>query len=262
MDKNSFFNKGSILGIKKEGVARKKKEEKNFIFNEEEEIDANDLFNENRSKLINKGEKYDFSQKRKVKCYYHFDKLSQFKLFTITAKTITSKDIDNDLDINQQEKNLEELGDRVGEMPGDGDWGDAENQNDIVGFEKNNEYDNFYQNEKKAEKNFGRLYRKFDIRALKKKIWTSYDDIKEEQIDFKNVVMNMSKGMNDDELFSISTPTCFVCMLHLCNEKNLFIEQNDMNTFFIDRDSDGIKSEAVSKIKNHSKGNSSSSETD
>ena len=115
---------------------------------------------------------------------------------------------------------------------------------------------------KKAEKNFGRLYRKFDIRALKKKIWTSYDDIQKEQIDFKNVVTNMSKGMNEDELFSISTPTCFVCMLHLCNEKNLFIEQNDMNTFFIDRDSDGIKSEAVSKIKNHSKGNSSSSETD
>ena len=262
LDKNSFFNKGSILGIKKEGGARKKKEEKNFIFDEEEEIDVNELFNENRSKLINKGEKYDFSQKRKVKCYYHFDKLSQFKLFTITAKTITSKDIDNDLDINQQEKNLEELGDRVGEMPGDGDWGDAENQNDIVGFEKNNEYDSFYQNEKKAEKNFGRLYRKFDIRALKKKIWTSYDDIKEEQIDFKNVVMNMSKGMNDDELFSISTPTCFVCMLHLCNEKNLFIEQKNMNTFFIDRDSDGIKSEEISKGKNFVKNEKSYSDSD
>ena len=262
LDKNSFFNKGSMLGIKKEGGARKKKEEKNFIFDEEEEIDVNELFNENRSKLINKGEKYDFSQKRKVKCYYHFDKLSQFKLFTITAKTITSKDIDNDLDINQQENNLEELGDRVGEMPGDGDWGDAENQNDIVGFEKNNEYDNFYQNEKKAEKNFGRLYRKFDIRALKKKIWTSYDDIKEEQIDFKNVVMNMSKGMNDDELFSISTPTCFVCMLHLCNEKNLFIEQKNMNTFFIDRDSDGIKSEEISKGKNFVKNEKSYSDSD
>ena len=263
LDKNSFFNKGSILGIKKEGVARKKKEEKNFIFNEEEEIDANDLFNENRSKLINKGDKYDYSQKRKVKCFYHFDKLSQFKLFTITAKTITSKDIDNDLDINQQEKNLEELGDRGANMDaGDGEWGEGENQNDIVGFEKHNEYDDFYQNEKKVEKNFGRLYRKFDIRALKKKIWTSYDDIKQEQTDFKNVVMNMSKGMNDDELFSISTPTCFVCMLHLCNEKNLFIEQKDTNTFFIDRDSNGIKSEAISKGKNYLKNEKSCSDSD
>ena len=263
LDKKSFFNKGSILGIKKEGGARKKKEEKNFIFDEEEEIDVNELFNENRSKLIMKGDKYDFSKKRKVKCFYHFDKLSQFKLFTITAKTITSKDIDNDLDINQQEKNLEELGDRGVDMDaGDGEWGEGENQNDIVGFEKNNEYDNFYQNEKKVEKNFGRLYRKFDIRALKKKIWTSYDDIKQEQIDFKNVVMNMSKGMDEDELFSISTPTCFVCMLHLCNEKNLFIEQKNMNTFFIDRDSDGIKSEEISKAKNYLKNEKSNSDSD
>ena len=43
----------------------------------------------------------------------------------------------------------------------------------------------------------------------------------------------MSKNMNEEEIFSISTPTCFVCMLHLCNEKNLFIEQQDMNTFYI-----------------------------
>ena len=266
LDKNSFFNKGSILGIKKEGVGRKKKEEKNFIFDEENEVDVNDLFNDNRSKLINKGIDYrnDYSKRRKVKCFYNFDKLSQFKLFTITGKTITSKDIDNDLDINQQEKNLEELGDR-GDMdmgPGQDEWGDDQNQNEIAGFEKNNEYDNFYQNEKKAEKNFGRLYRKFDIRALKKKIWTSYDDIKHDQIDFKNVVTNMSKGMNEDELFSISTPTCFVCMLHLCNEKNLFIEQSNMNTFFIDRDSDGTKSEAVSKGKNYSKKENSDTDSD
>ena len=59
----------------------------------------------------------------------------------------------------------------------------------------------------------------------------------------------MSKEMNEDELFSISTPTCFVCMLHLCNEKNLFIEQNNMNTFCIDRDDNGEKSEQVTKRK-------------
>ena len=248
LDKNSFLNKGSILGIKKEQNGRKKKEEKNFIFDEENEVDINELFNENRSKLINKGIDYrnDYDKRRKVKCFYNFDKLSQFKLFTITNKTITAKDIDMDLDINQQEKNLEENLDRNND-PDDGDWGGDEIQNDIAGFERNNDYDNFYQNEKQAEKNFGRLYRKFDIRALKKKIWTSYDDMKKEQIDFKNVVMNMSREMNEDELFSISTPTCFVCMLHLCNEKNLFIEQNNMNTFYIDRDDNGEKSEQVTK---------------
>ena len=260
LDKNTFFNKGSILGIKKVPNARKKKEEKKFIFDEENEIDANELFNENRSKLVNRGIDYRFEQKRKVKCFYHFDKLSQFKLFKISVKTITQKDIDDDLDLNQQEKNLEENKD--GDMD-DGGWEENDNQNDIVGFEKNNDYDNFYQNEKNAEKNFGRLYRKFDIRALKKKIWTSYDDMKEEQTDFKNIVINMSKEMNDDELFSISTPTCFVCMLHLCNEKNLFIEQKDINTFYIDRDTNGDKSkEKLKKGYNLKDDNSSSDASD
>ena len=38
--------------------------------------------------------------------------------------------------------------------PGDGDWGDDEIQNDIAGFERNrnNDYDKFYQNEKKFRK--------------------------------------------------------------------------------------------------------------
>ena len=264
LEKNTFLNKGSILGIKKEPGAKRKKEEKNFIFNEENEIDVNELFNENRSKLIKRVNDYssDYDKRRKVKCFYNFDKLSQFRLFTITGKTITSKDIDIDLDLNQQERNLEENGDKdLGIGPEDGDFVDNDNQNDIIGFEKNSEYNDFYQNEKKAEKNFGRLYRKFDIRALKKKIWTSYDDIKDNQIDFKNVVMNMSKDMNEDELFSISTPTCFVCMLHLCNENNLFIEQNNMNTFYIDRDSDGSKSELISKRKDNFKDDASSSDS-
>ena len=120
---------------KKVPNARKKKEEKKFIFDEENEIDANELFNENRSKLVNRGIDYRFEQKRKVKCFYHFDKLSQFKLFTISGKTITSKDIDDDLDLNQQEKNLEENKD--GDMD-DGGWEENDNQNDIVGFEKKN----------------------------------------------------------------------------------------------------------------------------
>ena len=74
--------------------------------------------------------------------------------------------------------------------------------------------------------------------------------------------MNMSKEMNEDELFSISTPTCFVCMLHLCNEKNLFIEQNNMNTFCIDRDDNGEKSEQVTKRKTDLKDDDVSSSND
>lgn len=45
-----------------------------------------------------------YKKRWNVKCFFNFDKFSQFKFFTITGKTITSKDIDNDLDINQQKK--------------------------------------------------------------------------------------------------------------------------------------------------------------
>ena len=244
LEKNNFFNKGLILGLnnKKEGGAKKKKEEKTFIFSENNEQNINDFFTENRSKMLNKTNDHsnDYEKRRKTKIYFHFDKLSQFRLFTITGKTINSKDIDNDLDIAQQEKNLEEEKEE-NDIFDQGD-NDNPNENDIIGFEKNNEYDTFYENEKKAEKNFGKLYRKFDIRSLKKKIWASYEDIKEDRIDFKNVVVNMSKNMSEDELFSISTPTCFVCILHLCNEKNLFIEQKDMTTFYVQKDLNGEKS--------------------
>ena len=261
LEKNSFFNKGSMLGLKKEAGVKKKKEEKNFLFDESNEVNLNDLFTDMNPKILSKvnDNSNDYEKRRKVKCFFNFDKLSQFKLFTITGKTITSKDIDNDLDINQQEKNLES--NKVGNNKGEENIGENEKENEIIGFEKNNEYDSFYQSEKKAEKNFVKLYRKFDIRALKKKIWNSYEEIKEPKIDFKSVVVNMSKNMTEEEIFSISTPTCFVCMLHLCNEKNLFIEQKDMNTFYIERDPDGNKS-ANYTGRNIRLGDDSSSDSD
>ena len=266
LEKSNFFNKGSILGLnnKKEGGAKKKKEEKTFIFNEKNEVNINDLFTDIKSKMLNKANDHsnDYEKRRKAKSYFHYDKFSQFRLFTITGKTINAKDIDNDLDLVQQEKNLAEEKEEKDIF----EAGENENpnDNDIIGFEKNNEYDNFYENEKKAEKNFGKLYRKFDIRSLKKKIWASFEDIKDERIDFKNVVVNMSKNMNEEELFSISTPTCFVCMLHLCNEKNLFIDQKDMTTFYIEKDEDGVKSARASRRKKrkHSDDDSDSKDMD
>ncbi len=264
LEKNTIFNKGSILGLnkKKEGE-RKKKEEKTFVFNEKNEVNINDLFSEFKSKALNKANdfgKYN-KKKRKTKIFFHFDKFSQFKLFTIPNKTISSRDIDDDLNMEKHEQNLLNMNNQDNDIFDGGDT-DNQNDNDIIGFEKNNEYESFYENEKKVEKNFGKLYRKFDIRALKKKIWTSYEDIKEYKVDFKNVVINMSTNMGEEELFSISTPTCFVCMLHLCNEKNLFIEQTDMNTFYIEKDSSGKKSEKSIEKKNNKSSDSDEDDSD
>ena len=229
----NFFNKNMILGLnkKKQGGQRKKKEEILFEFNEDNEININELLSEKSNKnRKKKGYDFtnDFENKKKVKCFYNYDKLATFRLFTINNKTIYSKEIDNDINLVEQEQK-------------------------IIDKIEEEQYDNnnaFFQSEKEIEKNFGRLYRRFDIRSLKNKIWNNYENqFPNDNIDFRNIISNMSKEMTDDELYSISTSTCFVCMLHLCNEKNLFVNQKDINTFYVEKDSDGYKSESISKRK-------------
>ena len=265
IDGKNFFTKNMILGLnnnnKKEGQ-RKKKEETLFEFNEENEVDIGELLGD---KPINKKKKkgYDFSNdymnKKKVKCYYNYDKLSNFRLFTISNKTFYSKDIDNDINLVEQEQkiinNLEEgqINHGNGDDFENNDYNNGEFDNP-EGMDNNNQIGNssnaFLQSEKEIEKNFGRLYRRFDIRNLKNKIWNNYENqYPNDNIDFRNIVSNMSKEMTDDELYSISTPTCFVCMLHLCNEKNLFVNQKDINTFYVEKDNDGEKSALISKKK-------------
>ena len=258
IDGKGFFNKNAILGIKKDG-GKKKKEEKLFEFNEKNEVDINTILTEPKGK--SKGQKaydytYDFENKRKLKCFYHYDKLSSFRLFTMNSKTIFSRDIEGDLNVEDQEqKILDKIDNNDGAFPGEpgdaNDFNGADGEpsmvNDIQG--RNN---SFYQNEKEIEKNFGRLYRRFDIRNLKNKIWNNYEKFfPKDNIDFRNVLQNMSKEMNEDELYSISTPTCFVCMLHLCNENNLFINQKDIKTFYVEKDINGEKSELSSKTKSN-----------
>jgi len=258
IDNKGYFNKNAILGLnKKEGV-KKKKEEILFEFNEENEVDINKLLTDPKSKKIPKAYDftYDYENKKKIKCFYHYDKLSSFRLYSMNNKTIFSREIEGDINAEeQQQKILDKIEADEGFEPGDG--GEINEQNGFEGetsmakdfHGKNN---TFYQNEKEIEKNFGRLYRRFDIRTLKNKIWNNYESFfPRDNIDFKNIVRNMSKDMNEEEIYSISTPTCFVCMLHLCNENNLYINQKDINTFYIEKDPNGEKSALSSKTKSN-----------
>ena len=255
IENKGFFNK--VLGIKKQGV-KKKKEEILFEFNEKKEVDINTLLTTPKSKTSPKSYDFtnDFENKKKLKCFYHFDKLSTFRLYTMNNRTIFSREIEGDINAEDQEqKILDKIEEEDGLGPGDagdnndfnGFNGEANMGNDLSG--RNN---TFYNNEKEIEKNFGRLYRRFDIRTLKNKIWNNYENFfPNDNIDFKQVVSNMSKDIDEEELYSISTPTCFVCMLHLCNENNLYINQKDINTFYIEKDSNGEKSALSSKTKSN-----------
>ena len=257
----NFLSKNYILGLdkKKEGGHKRKKEETLFEFSEENEVDINELLVEKNNKGKNK-KGYDFSNdfmnKKKMKCPYNYDKLATFRLFTINNKTIYSKEIDNDINpVEQEQKIIDKLEDEQYGQNDDLGYNDNyEGFENSEGINNNQNIDNktntFLQSEKEIEKTFGRLYRRFDIRNLKNKIWNNYENqFPNDNIDFRNIIAGMSKEMTEDELYSISTPTCFVCMLHLCNEKNLFVNQNDINTFYVEKDTEGKKSESVSKKK-------------
>ena len=220
-------------------------------------MDINELLSEPKGKS-KKGQKgYDFSNdyenKKKIKCNYNFDKLSSFKLFTINNKTVFSKEIEEDFNLQAQEKILDKIDEGIEVIEGEGNEGEfANDMNGFEGGDTNKNTNSFLNDEKEIERNFGRLYRRFDIRSLKNKIWNNYESFyPNDQVDFKNVVTNMSKDMTEDELYSISTPTCFVCMLHLCNENNLYINQKDSSTFFIEKDINGEKTALSSKTKSN-----------
>ena len=42
-------------------------------------------------------------------------------------------------------------------------------------------------------------------------------------IEFKSVINSISNTLSKDVIDNISTPTCFVCLLHLANEKSSFM---------------------------------------
>ena len=87
-----------------------------------------------------------------------------------------------------------------------------------------------YEVAQEYEKKFGQLYKRFDVKFIKQNIWNTFETIeekkedkeKEKKVDFKAVVTDMSKKMEKNVLDNISTSTCFVCLLHLCNEKSKY----------------------------------------
>ena len=242
LDKNLFFNK---FGIKNEEGNKKKKEEKLFVFNINNEIEKNEIFTENKTKATKKPEIPKRDNKKKLKLFFNFDKFSIFKLFTGPDRTIFFRGQNNNIVNNNYINNNNEFE--------NSQFGIDENI-DITNINLNNTNgeNTFVKFDEEYEKKYGQLYKRFDIRFLKNKIWESFENIEKkieerksknnnqndnnEIIDFKNIVTNMSSNIDDNTLNNISTSTCFVCMLHLCNEKNLLLKQNDDTTFYVETD--------------------------
>ena len=158
--------------------------------------------------------------KRKVKQFYNYDRLDVFRAFNNPEKNVFSGKED---DINP---NNSMGGDNI--LPADdGDINQGMNLpkqssiNNISDLPLPNS--TFVKFDQEYEKKFGQLYKRFDVRFIKQNIWNTFETIEEKKpqnVDFKTVVKDMSEKMDKNVLDNISTSTCFVCLLHLCNEKS------------------------------------------
>ena len=226
LDNSMYLRFGKVPMEASKETKRVKKEEKLFDFSESNEVSRNEIFGkESKVKKVidNTGFGSKKDPKRKVKQFYNYDRLDVFRAFNNPEKNLFSGKED---DINP---NNSMGGDNI--LPADDgdinqgmDMPDQSSINNISDLPNPNS--TFVKFDQEYEKKFGQLYKRFDVRFIKQNIWNTFESIEEKKpqnVDFKTVVKDMSEKMDKNVLDNISTSTCFVCLLHLCNEKSNFI---------------------------------------
>jgi len=231
----------------------KKKEEVLFDFSVENEVKKLEIF-EKESKTKKNVVTKDTGMKkfrRKVKQLYHYDKSLLFNLFSIQDRFNAA--------------NQEKI-DEVGAENENNEFNENQNDYSVGGEDINMNQENndnpavpFLKVDADYEKKFGRLYKTFDVKVVKQSIWQTIHNFDtkttkskakpilpkdENAIDFKQVITNISSNLGKEVLNNISTPTCFVCLLHLSNEKSkiyfnfldLILEQISQDNFIIKRE--------------------------
>ena len=224
---NTMYLRGG-LGKKLPELNREKKikkEEKLFVFSEEEEVARSEIFGkESKMKKVDPILKKE--EKKKVKQFYNYDRLGIFRQFNNKEKSVFLHSQENDI---EPDKIIED--DDILPNGGQPDE-DAVDINQSMNLQTSVQQPNntFVKFDQEYEKKFGQLYKRFDVKFIKQNIWNTFETIeekkedkeKEKKVDFKAVVTDMSKKMEKNVLDNISTSTCFVCLLHLCNEKSKY----------------------------------------
>jgi hypothetical protein len=101
------------------------------------------------------------------------------------------------------------------------------NENETIQNQSNYDISKFTEKENENihnfDKKFGKLYKTFDVGFVKMKIWDTINIIQpnEEKLTFDNIIDKISETLDTKILNNISTSTCFVCLLHLANEKSI-----------------------------------------
>lgn len=120
------------------------------------------------------------------------------------------------LSINQNDSMRKNMNDN------EDDYGDNINNQSNYDLSRFTQKEN--ENIENFEKKFGKLYKTFDVGFVKKRIWDTIKTIKSNtnKLTFDNLINNISDNLDKKIIENISTSTCFVCLLHLANEKSIY----------------------------------------
>jgi len=87
---------------------------------------------------------------------------------------------------------------------------------------------------KKIEINYAKTAKKVDVKKLKENLWKKLAvpevksgkevEVVQGKKDFEQVIHTLADVYPDKKMKDISVPFCFICLLHLANEKNLRLE--------------------------------------
>jgi len=245
-----------------EPVSRKKKEKKEFLFDflNAETIDPKKLFAKGTPATINLGkEKKTVNANRcnLLPCDLHFSSVELTKLFTKPLCTIkfrkasqqtasSSQEIEMESDWTQADgyepasqalettvnttMNASVFDDDDYEMPDNSYFvgSTAETGTDI-----GSELVARPKFIKKIEINFAKAAKKVDVKKLKENIWKkltvdennpSKAEVVSGKKEFSKVINTLNAVYPEKKMKDISVPFCFICLLHLANEKNLSLQ--------------------------------------
>lgn len=86
----------------------------------------------------------------------------------------------------------------------------------------------------KIEVHYERTAKKVDVKKLKESLWHKIDGeeaatkpTQEEPLLFTEVLKDLPDSMSKEQAESVSVPFCFICLLHLANEKTLELHDSD-----------------------------------
>ncbi|KAJ3097770.1 hypothetical protein HDU97_004550 [Phlyctochytrium planicorne] len=138
--------------------------------------------------------------------------------------------------------------DEIGELAGFDDlYGDSIQDSTpferMTGTDPKNMYDFSYGDQlvdapKKIKASFmhyARTPKRVDVKRLKENLWTNLHpiDVDAMEMKFTNVVSTLNSKYEEKDLKDISVAFCFICLLHLANEKNLSIRNDSLQDLTI-----------------------------